>query len=100
MNKLILQTLKTERPSVLEQSSIPAVAQSASYLESLISSGYVYTLKDSLKHTYKYLNNISSYLKQKEKSKTLDILYPGVTEYFELLDRYSINADSIKKLKK
>jgi hypothetical protein len=100
MNKLILQTLKAERPSVLEQSSIPAAIQSASYLESLISSGYVYTLKDSLKHTYKYLNNISAYLKKKEKPKPLDVLYPGITEYFELLDRYSINVDSIKKLKK
>lgn len=76
MNKLVLQTLKAERPSVLEQSSITAVAKSATYLESLISSGYVYSLKDSVKHSYKYLNNISAYLKQKEKSTSIDILYP------------------------
>ncbi len=100
MNKVILQTLKADRPWVLEQSSINSVASSAHFLESLISSGYIYTIKDSIKHSYKYLNNIWSYLNQKENPTTLDIVYSDLGDYLQLLNRYSINKESVQKIKK
>ncbi len=106
LSKEINRVVTTSRWSIAQEIWLSWYLKRAEYLESQITSWYIYTNKQkrqwsgSSYTTYTYVNDIKKDIKQQTEDTLIDTLIPDISQYIDELYRYQINYPLIKKIQK